>query len=110
VIALLPTLSKILERIVGQRLHEHARKNNMISRLQCGSLPGLSTTDAVVTLLHEVSLFQKARLKATSLFLDIKGGFDNVELPRLITLLRGKNTPTYITTWISSFLTGRSCK
>ena len=76
---------------------------------QCGSLPGLSTSDAVATLTHEVRTLQRPLLKVSTLFLDIKAGFDNVNATRLRALLLSKNIPFYMVDWVSSFLTGRRC-
>ena len=52
IIVLLKTVSKILERILTVRLTSLARNNGLLHPNQCGSLPGLSTSDAVATLTH----------------------------------------------------------
>jgi len=79
VIVLLETLSKILERVTAFRLSLLARHVRLLHPHQIGSLPGLSTFDATATLAHEVRLLQRLRSKVSSLFLHIKGGFDNVD-------------------------------
>ena len=48
-------------------------------------------------------------MKASTLFLDIKAGFDNVNASNLRSLLLSKSIPSYIVDWVSSFLTGRKC-
>ena len=45
----------------------------------------------------------------STLFLDIKAGFDNVNASKLRSLLGSKNIPSYMVDWVSSFLTGRKC-
>jgi hypothetical protein len=57
-----------------------------------------------------VKLLQAAGLKVSSLFLDIKGGFDNVQGHILAARLRSHNTPSYIINWVLSFLSDRSCR
>ena len=52
IIVLLKTVSKILERILTVRLTSLARNADLLHPNQCGSLPGLSTSDAVATLTH----------------------------------------------------------
>ena len=52
IIVLIKTVSKILERILTVRLNSLARKAGLLHPNQCGSLPGLSTSDAVATLTH----------------------------------------------------------
>ena len=109
IIVLLKTISKILERILTFRLTSLARQAGLLHPNQCGSLPGLSTSDAVATLTHEVKTLQRPILKVSTLFLDIKAGFDNVNATKLRALLLSKNIPSYMVDWVSSFLTGRKC-
>ena len=109
IIVLLKTVSKILERILTVRLTSLARKAGLLHPNQCGSLPGLSTSDAVATLTHEINTLQRPLLKVSTLFLDIKAGFDNVNAAKLRSLLLSKNIPSYMVDWVSSFLTGRKC-
>jgi len=79
IIVLIRTFSKILETIIASRLLLVARLKGLLHPNQCGSLPGLSTYDAVLTLFNDVKTLQRPRLKVSSLFLDIKAGFDNVD-------------------------------
>ena len=109
ILVLLKTISKILERILTVRLTSLARQADLLHPNQCGSLPGLSTSDAVATLTHEVRTLQRPLLKVSTLFLDIKAGFDNVNASKLRALLLSKNIPSYMVDWVSSFLTGRRC-
>jgi hypothetical protein len=57
-----------------------------------------------------VKLLQAAGQKVSSLFHDIKGGFDNVRGSILAARLQKHNTPTYIVNWVLSFLSNRSCR
>ena len=109
IIVLLKTISKILERILTVRLTSLARQAGLLHPNQCGSLPGLSTSDAVATLTHEVRTLQRPLLKVSTLFLDIKAGFDNVNPSKLRALLLSKSLPSYMLDWVSSLLTGRRC-
>ena len=52
VIVLLQTFSKILERIMNSRLSCVASATGLLNPHQCGSLAGLSASDAVTTLTH----------------------------------------------------------
>lgn len=110
IIVLLQTIAKILERIVAMRLTRHALESGLIHRTQCGSLPGRCVADAALVLLQEVRTLQAAKQQVSSLFLDIKGGFDNVSSPILCARLRAHNTPEYIVAWVASFLANRSCR
>ena len=109
IIVLIPTVSKILERIIASRLLLAARSKGMLNPNQCGSLPGLSTYDAVLTLFNNVKTLQRPRLKVWSLFLDIKAGSDNVDNSTLARILREGGISRYLVSWVSSFLEERSC-
>ena len=50
------------------RLSELARKTGLLHPNQCGSLPGLSTSDACATLIHEVRTLQRPRWAVSTLF------------------------------------------
>jgi len=122
VIVLLQTFSKILERIMNSRLscvaratgllnlHQCGSLAGLLNPHQCGSLAGLSASDAVTTLTHEVKTLQIAGRKVSMLFLDIKGGFDNVNPSTLCGILGAKGVNPYLVSWTRSFLTGRSCR
>ena len=110
VIVLLETLSKIVERVMASRLSLVARSCALLHPHQTGSIPGLSTFNATATLSHEVRLLQRLDLKVSSLFLDVKGGFDNVDPTQLTAALRAKGVHRYIVSWVSSFLSNRKCR
>jgi len=107
---LLETLSKMLEQVTTSRLSLLARHMGLLYPHQTGSLPGLSTFDATATLAHEVRLLQRLGSKVSSLFLDIKGGFDNVDPGQLSSALRAKGAHKYLTAWVGSFLSNRMCR
>ena len=109
IIVLICTFSKILERIIASRLLLAARSRGLLDPNQCGSLPGLSTYDAVLTLCNNLETLQRPRLKVFSLFLDIKAGFDKVDNSILARILRAGGIPRYLISWVSSFLGERSC-
>ena len=47
---------------------------------QCGSPPSLSSFDSCTALVDTVCTLQHPGHKVSSLFLDIKGGFDNINV------------------------------
>jgi len=66
IIVLIHTVSKILERIIASSLLLAARSNGMLNPNQCGSLPGLSTYDAVLTLFNDVKTLPRPCRKVSS--------------------------------------------
>jgi len=110
VMVLLRKLSKILERVVASRLSAQATICSLIHPLQCGSLPGRSTADAALILQHNIESYHCLRYKVSTLFLDVKGSFDNVESPSLLSLLHKRGVSPYLIQWIGSFLRDRTCR
>jgi len=109
IIVLIRTFSKILERIIAARLLAAARIKGLLHPNQCGSLPGLSTYDACLPITNDTQALQRPRLKVSSLFLDIKAGFDNVDNNTLARILRECGIPPYLVSWVSYFLGEPSC-
>src|SRR5882757_4133558 len=95
---------------MASRISAVARFVGLINPNQCGSLPSLSSFDAAMALTDTVRTLQCPGRKASSLFLDIKGGFDNVDPQLLCRDLTRKGVSKYMVSWVRSFLTGRSCR
>jgi len=110
IIVLLETVSKILERLSALHLASAARSLGLLQPNQCGSLAGLGCFDAVATLTHEVRLLQAGCFKVSTLFLDVKGGFDNVCANKLANTLTKEGVAAYLVAWIKSFLSKRQCR
>jgi len=104
VIVLLRKLSKILERVVISRLEAHAAICSLMHPLQCGSLPARSTPDAALVLQRNFESTHRLRYKVSTLLLDVKAGFDNVESPSLLSLLSRKGVSPYLIQWVGSCL------
>jgi len=109
IIVLLKTISKILERVMTVRLSAIARSQGLLHPNQCGSLPGLSSAEACLALTHEIRTLQRPRLEVSTLFLDIKAGFDNVTASTLRARLLASHVPSYMVDWVSCFLSDRTC-
>ena len=91
------------------RLSAIARSRVLLHPNQYGSLPGLSASDAYLSLTHKIRTLQRLTLRVSTLFLEIKAGFDNVKTSTLKVSLLAKHTPSYIVDWMSSFLSERTC-
>jgi len=109
IIVLIRTFSKILELIIAAGQLIAGWLKGLLHPNQCISLPGLPTYDACLTHTNDVKTLQRPRLKVSSLFLDIKAGFDNVDNKTLARRLRQGGIPRYLVSWVSSFLRERRC-
>lgn len=108
-IVLLKRISKILEQVITVRLSAIARSTGVLRHNHCGSLPGLSSSDACLALTHEIITLLRCRLKVLILYLDIKAGFDNLNASTHRARLVASNVPSYLVYWGSSFLSNRTC-
>lgn len=95
-ISVLPSISKILEKLINKRLISYLDKFKIISDSQYGFRNGRSTEDAVSALctyiVHEVDNGKKC----LAVYLDLKKAFDTVCVPFLINKLENigiRDTP-----------------
>jgi len=110
IIVLLDTVSKIFKRLSALRLASATRPLGLLYSNQYGSLACLGCVGAVATLTHEVPLLLAASFKVSTLFLDVKGGLDNVCANKLATILTRGGVSAYLVAWIKSFLSKRQCR
>lgn len=83
-ISILPAFSKILERIMNNRLTQYLEDRNLLSQQQFGFRKNRSTSDAVSELTNHVAEVLDAGDKCLAIFLDIAKAFDSIPVPRLI--------------------------
>lgn len=83
-ISLLPTLSKILEKIINNQLITYMEKYQLLSPNQFGFRRGKSTTDAVEKLTDLIAESLDRKEKCLSIFLDLRKAFDTIPLQLLL--------------------------
>ena len=77
-ISILPSLSKVAESIIHERLLSHCTKFNLITERQAAYLKGDSTITQILYLVHQIRLCWGNSKIAHGLFLDISAAFDKV--------------------------------
>ena len=75
-ISLLPTLSKVMESIIHERLLEHFNKNNIISERQAAYLKGDSTIQQLLFIVHFIRTSWTKGKMTQGIFLDVSAAFD----------------------------------
>lgn len=83
-ISVLPAISKILEKLLNNRLITYLNKFNLLSQSQFGFRRGLSTEDAVTALTSIIIKQVDKGNKCLTVFLDMKKAFDSVSIPTLL--------------------------
>ena len=77
-ISLLPTVSKICESVMHDRLFKHCLENDIISQKQAAYLKGDSTVSQLLYIVHNIRKNWCDRKVTQGLFLDVSSAFDKV--------------------------------
>lgn len=107
-ISLLPSISKLLEKIIHKRIYKFLTDHNLISQRQYGFRPKLSTTDALCTFLSDTYSELNAKHSTVATFLDLSKAFDTIKHSILYDKLQNygiRGTPLDL---IKSYLTNRT--
>lgn len=104
-ITLLGAMSKVLDKLLANRLTNFALRTGCLPPNQFG-LPGKSTTSALQFLLNEVYTGWSVDEKVTLLSLDITGAYPRVNRDRLLEAMARKRVPTWMVRFVYSWLCG----
>ena len=77
-ISILPTISKVLESVIHERLLEHCSRNNVITERQAAYLKGDSTITQLLYIVHMIRSNWNKNMITHGLFLDVSSAFDKV--------------------------------
>ena len=77
-ISILPTLSKVCESVIHERLLSHCMENNIISERQAAYLKGDSTMSQLLYIVHFIRSNWGKKNIVQGAFLDISAAFDKV--------------------------------
>lgn len=100
-ISLLPTFSKITERVMNDRLIKFLEGKNLLSPAQYGFRRARSTNDAVHELVNSAITSLDSKRKCLAVFLDLAKAFDTVSIPLLLNKLQSigvRGTPLKLLT------------
>ena len=104
---MLPTLSKILERVVHSQLHEYLNSNNLLSNNQFGFRSKRLTATALSSFADEVLLNMVKGHICSAVFLDLTKAFDTVDHGILMSKLSSVGVSTSALEWFTSYLSNR---
>jgi hypothetical protein len=75
-ISLLSSISKVLEKIVAEKLTNHLLSNNLLYQHQYGFLPKRSTEQNLIQIVNYISEAINSNMYCVGVFLDLKKAFD----------------------------------
>jgi hypothetical protein len=104
-IALENTLSKILEKVIADRMADTAEEHALLPQSQMGARKNRSTLSALTLLAATIKSAWAMRrdFVVSMLSLDISGAYDNVPHERLLYILRAKGFPEWIVKFVQGF-------
>ena len=103
-ISILPTLSKITESVIHKRLLDHLISNNIISKFQAAYIPRDSTSQQLMSMIHQIKLTMASNNIAHGVFLDVSSAFDAVWHAGLLKKLEQINIKGEVLDLFSSYL------
>ena len=106
-IAILNTLSKVLEKVVEYQLRQYFRQNNLFYAAQYGFIPTRSTSHALLDLTSYVHDGVDDGSKVLGIFIDLAKAFDTLNFDVLLEKLERYGVCGTSLNWFKSYLTGR---
>lgn len=107
-ISILPTLSKICESVIHDRLCTHLLENNIITDKQAAYLTGDSTAQQLLYLTHKIKEAWANDQTVQAIFLDVSAAFDAVWHKGLMAKMKQVNISGKLLDLMSSYLDNRT--
>ena len=106
-VSILPTLSKVTETVIHNRLLRHLLSNNIITKQQAAYLPADSTAQQLLSIVHLIKTTLASNNVAQGVFLDVSKAFDAVWHRGLLAKLDQINISGPVYQLFSSYLSER---
>ena len=106
-ISLLPTFSKIFEKIVSERLMTFLTDNNILSQWQFGFRPRHSTLHPMVHFMNHISDAFNEKQSTIAIFCDLRKAFDTCNHEILLSKLTKYGLAGTELLWFKSYLNNR---
>ena len=107
-IALLSCFSKLIERLVFNRLYAYLENNNLLNKNQCGFRRGHSCLDILAYLEHYIQLALRSQKVLLIIFCDIEKAFDSASHLNILCTLLNKGIRGRMFRWFFDFFHNHS--
>ena len=106
-ISILPSISKILEKIMYKRLFNFIQRHNILCSNQFGFRPNRSTHMAINEFYTKITEDLDNKLHSVGIFLDLSKAFDTLDHSILLRKLNSYGIRGLSNQWIHNYLSGR---
>ena len=106
-IALLSTFSKILEKIVCNRLSNYLENNNLLSKFQYGFRKEHSTFHPMIHFMNKITNALENKMHTIAIFCDLRKAFDSCNHQILLSKLNRMGLSGTELRWFENYLTNR---
>ena len=107
-IAILPIVSKIIEKAVHKHLYSYLSEHNIINENQSGFRPSHSTETCLINLVNDWSNNMNAGNMTGVAFIDLRKAFDTVNHNILLSKLQNLGASVSALSWFNSYLKCRT--
>ena len=107
-VAVLPAISKVIERVVFSRLKSHLESHQLLSDRQNAYREKRSVTTAMLQLYDEILLKQDEGIDSACVFLDCSAAFDTIQHSVLLDKLKLYGAGEKSLAWFKDYLTDRA--
>jgi ribonuclease HI len=107
-ISLTPTLCKVMEKMVANRLQWYLETKNLINKNQSGFRKYKSTIDQILKLQDTILKKFKNKESVLAVFIDFERAYDMLHVPTLLRKLQSLGLTGNTTNWIENFLSNRT--
>jgi uncharacterized surface protein with fasciclin (FAS1) repeats len=106
-ISLLPSISKIMEKVIHKRLYHFMNNHNLLYDGQYGFRPKFSTINAITDLTANILKSLDNKKHTVGVFLDLSKAFDTINHKTLLKKLQYYGVRGIALEWFRSYLTDR---